>query len=97
MTLHEKALAYMDGTEEEYIRLEPRESYDPCIVGVAQRFNTLTLAYSVEKIIEMLVADGMTEDEAVEYFEYNTMGAWLGDGTPVFMRNVDFMEEESAS
>jgi hypothetical protein len=95
MTQAEKCIAYMDALEDEYLRLEPRESYDLCIVGVAQRFNTTVLAYSVEKILAMHVADGMTEEEASEYFEYNTMGAWLGDGTPVFMRNVDFMEEEN--
>jgi hypothetical protein len=27
----------------------------------------------------------MSEEEAVEYFEYNTQGAFVGEHTPVFL------------
>jgi hypothetical protein len=27
----------------------------------------------------------MDDDEASEYFEFNVVGAWGGDGTPLFM------------
>lgn len=26
----------------------------------------------------------MSKEEAEEYFEYNTLGAWFGEGTPMF-------------
>ena len=29
--------------------------------------------------------------EAVEYFEYNTEGAWLGDRTPIFVIMKDLL------
>ncbi len=29
--------------------------------------------------------DKMTEEEAVEYLEFNTVGAWVGEQTPVFV------------
>jgi len=32
-----------------------------------------------------MVKDGMTYEEAVEYFEYNQMGAWVGERTPCFL------------
>ena len=32
--------------------------------------------------------DGMHEDEAEEYFEFNVTGAWVGHGTPVFVRRL---------
>jgi len=28
----------------------------------------------------------MTEDEAREYFDFNTIGAWYGETTPCFIR-----------
>ena len=28
----------------------------------------------------------MSEEEAVEYFEYNTLGSYMGENTPVFVR-----------
>jgi hypothetical protein len=32
--------------------------------------------------------DGMHEEEAEEYFEFNVAGAWVGHGTPVFVRRI---------
>ena len=31
------------------------------------------------------MADGMVWDEAVEFFDFNIAGAWVGDNTPVIM------------
>jgi len=28
----------------------------------------------------------MTEEEALDYFEYNVIGSYMGDGTPIFIR-----------
>ena len=30
----------------------------------------------------------MAEQMAVEYFEYNSVGAWYGEGTPIFMSST---------
>jgi len=27
----------------------------------------------------------MTDEEALDWFEYNMVGSYLGDGTPIFM------------
>tara|TARA_R110000744_G_scaffold65259_1_gene134085 strand:- start:5602 stop:5835 length:234 start_codon:yes stop_codon:yes gene_type:complete len=44
------------------------------------------LVYSVDKIIEILIdRDGMTEEEAVEFFEFNIEGAYMGRMTPVYV------------
>jgi hypothetical protein len=79
-----KFIAWMDEYVEEYLRLEPREDFDPCVVGVARRFNDTVLLYDTTKVLAVFVAQGLTEDEAEEHFEYNVIGGWLGDGTPVF-------------
>ena len=63
--------------------------YDEAIIGVARRCGQPDLiAYDLEKIIEILVKrDGMSYEEAVEYFEFNIVGAWMGDATPCFIDN----------
>lgn len=61
------------------------DGYDDCIVGVARRFNDVFVVYDREKVIQKLVADGMTEEEADEFFEFNQVGAWSGRATPAFM------------
>jgi hypothetical protein len=32
-----------------------------------------------------MVRDGMDYDEAYEFFEFNTLGAYVGEQTPVFV------------
>lgn len=88
MKLHEKVLAYMDECVDDYLRLEPREDYDPCIVGVGRRFNDTVLTYSIKAILDMHVRGGMTYEEAGEHFEYNTIGGWYGDQTPIFLQDT---------
>ena len=34
----------------------------------------------------------MTEEEAIEYLEFNTIGAWVGEKTPMFV-SLTTMEE----
>jgi hypothetical protein len=45
--------------------------------------------YDVDKMIETLVKrDGMTWEEAWEYFEFNTEGSYVGEKTPIFWRKL---------
>ena len=62
------------------------DGFDDCIVGICERFGMdAVLAYDREKVLAKLMTDGMTRDEAEEFFEYNQIGAWMGDKTPVFV------------
>jgi hypothetical protein len=59
------------------------DGFDEALIGVVNRFGQPPLAlYSFEKIIEILLRDGGTYEEAVEYYEFNMIGAWVGEGTP---------------
>jgi hypothetical protein len=49
----------------------------------------LAVAYSEPKVIELLIKhDKMTPDEAMEYYQFNILGAYLGENTPVFIDDV---------
>jgi hypothetical protein len=42
--------------------------------------------YFVNEILGILeTRDGMTEEEAVEFFEFNIAGAYVGEYTPIYM------------
>ena len=85
------------------------DGFDSAIIGMAERINLgPVVAYDEEKIIDILISqmelddtEGMTEDEiegekvtmAIEHFEYNIKGAWLGEYTPVFIRG-SFIDTE---
>jgi len=57
-------------------------------VGLVLRFGmTEPIAcYDYDKVIAGYIADGMSEDDAIEHFEYNIIGAWAGERTPCFIR-----------
>lgn len=41
--------------------------------------------YSGERILELLMADGMSADEASEHCEFNIEGAYVGPMTPIIV------------
>ncbi len=62
------------------------DGYDDCCIGIVVRFGAQPiLCYDKQKVLEQLEADGMTPEEAEEWFEFNQIGAWVGDGTPCFL------------
>lgn len=57
------------------------DGFDQAVIGVEQ--STMRLIYSVKKCIEILTED-MSEEEAIEYFNYNTLRSYIGDKTPIW-------------
>lgn len=56
------------------------------IIGKVERFGMGTLILlDRDKCLEIFMErDGMSWEEAEEFFEYNVIGSWVGDGTPCF-------------
>jgi hypothetical protein len=57
------------------------DGFDDAIIGVDE--TTMRLIYSVSKCIEILMRE-MSEEDAVEYFNFNVSGSYLGDKTPIW-------------
>lgn len=73
------------------------DGFNEAIIGVCRRFGQSPIvAYDYEKCIQILVSrDGMTEEDAREFFEFNVIGAYVGEGTPCFITpNPDPQEED---
>lgn len=70
------------------------DGFEGCELGIAYRAcSQPVLAYDREKcILRLMERDGMTRADAEEFFEFNTVGAWVGEGTPIF---VDTAHETS--
>jgi len=69
--------------------LSERE-FDAAILGVAERIGMSPIvAYDTAKILDILCErDGMEDDEALEFFEFNIAGAYVGDRTPIFIGQI---------
>lgn len=67
------------------------DGFDEAIIGMAERINLgPVVAYDVNKILKIMIErDEMTFDEAIEYFEFNILGAWAGDNTPIFINKIE--------
>ena len=70
------------------------DGFDDAILGICERACSRTgVAYDRDKCIEILVErDGMEYEEAIEYFEFNVVAAWSGEGTPVFISKIEIMD-----
>ena len=64
------------------------DGFDEAIIGLAERINLgPVVAYDVDKMLKIMVErDGMTYEEAMDYFDYNLLGAWMGENTPVYIQ-----------
>lgn len=57
------------------------DGFDDAVIGYDMSFR---LIYSTTKCIEILVEEGMTEEEALEHFDYNVAGSYMGEKTPIW-------------
>ncbi len=62
------------------------DGFEDAFLGVARQFGKPMAVYVREKCIDILVnRDGMSPEEAEEYFQFNVEGAWVGENTPAFL------------
>ena len=68
------------------------DGFDDCILGLTERFGTSTvIAYDKDKIISKIMKDSdMDWLEAEEYFSFNIVGAWVGEGTPCYVSREEW-------
>jgi hypothetical protein len=62
------------------------DGYNSAIIGVAGGFDSGRVVYSVKKMVEVCMKElSVDADEAIEWIEYNTFGAFIGEYTPIYV------------
>ena len=64
------------------------DGLDDAIIGFEP--NLWKVVYSRNKVLDSLVKDGMSEDEAIEYADYNIFAAMVGDKTPIWVEDFNW-------
>lgn len=65
------------------------DGYDAAIIGVCWRETRPLIVYDLDRIVAILVKrDGMSQEDALEFCEFNIADAWLGEGTPLFVKRI---------
>lgn len=79
----------------EYLELAAPEAmradgYDDCIVGIGHRCgSTAVLVYDIDMVIaKIMKRDKCDYEDALDFFEYNIGGAYVGEGTHLFMNST---------
>ena len=85
------AVTMLEDADREFLLLEPRSVFDGALVGYVERCGQERIAcYDYNAVIRALMdSEGMPEESALEWFEYNILGAWVGERTPCFLFRPD--------
>ena len=73
------------------------DGLDEAFVGVVDVDGEPLLAYSLSKVIEVLMGDGMSEQDAMEYYSFNIEGSYVGNGMPLFVDDLRYASIEDAA
>jgi hypothetical protein len=66
------------------------DGFEEALLGYATQGNRTMAVYDREKCIQILMdRNGVTSEEAEDYFQYNTEGAWMGEYTPAFLTRLE--------
>ena len=69
-----------DHYDEEFLKAD---GFDGAVIGVC--YNSNRLIYSYKKCLDILIfEEGMDEIDAIEHLSFNTMGAYVGEKTPIW-------------
>jgi len=59
---------------------------DSALIGYGSRINLEPVAiYSYRLLIQAIMDEGTSEEEAAEYVDYNIVNLWAGERTPIIM------------
>lgn len=62
------------------------DGLDYALLGVTVKDGKNVAVYSIERCVETLINEHKMEpEEAWEYFDFNVLGAYVGDRTPIFI------------
>jgi len=73
----------MESLEEEECLLA--DGFELGLVGITTGTNPVAV-YDINRMLYVLVhRDGMTDEEAREYLDFNVLSAYVGEKTPIFI------------
>lgn len=63
------------------------DGFEEAFLGTTvNHHHPVVAVYDYEQCVQILMRDGMSEDDALEYLSFNTLGAYVGASGPLFVR-----------
>jgi hypothetical protein len=86
----DEGIIVFDGLEDAFVgiaeRFEPIRVISGEVKATRGGEHRLFAVYSYDRIIEDLMKEGMDEQEAVEFYDFNIAGTYAGESTPAIIR-----------
>lgn len=78
------------GIREELGELNPEamlaDGFEGALIGIGLQFNRHLAVYDYETCVQILMTrDRMDREIAEEHMEFNVLGAYVGENTPIFL------------
>ena len=62
------------------------DGFEEALIGFGTRFHNAVAIYDLNKCLSVLVERVvMNQEEAEEYMDFNVLGAYIGEETPIFL------------
>ena len=71
--------------DEEFLKAD---GFDEAILGVEEK--GMKLIYSVKSCIDILIREGLNDEDAIDHFYFNVHGAYVGDKTPIWCNDFTY-------
>ena len=72
------------------------DGFESALIGFGHRHNQQVAIYDYRECVRVLMErDSMTEEDAIEHMDYNVVGSYVGEYTPIFF-DKELMNEYSA-
>lgn len=62
------------------------DGFDEAIIGIDVR--SYRIVYDANIMTDVLINEGMSDFEAIEYLEHNTFCAYVGEKTPIYINRI---------
>lgn len=63
------------------------DGFDDALMGFGYQHTKVIAVYDYQKCVKILMErDGMDEFDAIEHMDYNVVGSYVGDHTPIFIQ-----------
>lgn len=82
-------MSNMDKLHEMYPELEllQADGFDDAIIGLEPLSGKVI--YDIDLMVSVLVDEGLSSEEAIEYLDYNVLNAYVGENTPIYIQTIE--------
>jgi hypothetical protein len=69
------------------------DGFDDAIIGITVGIASRdVVVYDYDECIRIMTGNGISHEDAIEFLEYNTINAYTGEYTPIFVKSWKNLE-----